>query len=331
MFPYIKQYTLDDLRQVAENSKQPPLETQARLDGKFCVVTGASSGVGLAAAQRLHAFGADILMVNRNQERSQAAVREILAASGADSSGGAAQGTAAASAGGRGSGGSVDYLLADFSEIAQTRRAAERIASMGRPIDILINNAGLHMTTPVRTVDGLETVFAVNHISSFILTKALIPAMNRSAPSRIIQVNSQGHRFAGLNLDDLDWRRRPYIGLRAYGAAKTAQLLCAWEFADRLAGSGITINAMHPGAVKTNVGNNNGKLYRWFQRTFVWNSLQDVHISGIALHWLAAAPELEQTTGRFFNLTYDEKPAPHALDRELGKKVWDLSCTISGC
>jgi NAD(P)-dependent dehydrogenase (short-subunit alcohol dehydrogenase family) len=302
------------------------------MDGKFCVITGASSGVGLAAAQRLHAFGADILMVNRNPERSRAAAREIVAAGGAaaDSAGdGVGAGTDGSG------GGSVDFLTADFSEIAQTRRVIDQIGSLGRPIDVLINNAGLHMTTPVRTPDGLEMVFAVNHIASFMLTKALIPAMNRNAPSRIIQVNSQGHRFAGLRLDDLDWRKRPYIGLRAYGAAKTAQLLCAWEFADRLgeislAGSRTTVNAMHPGAVKTNVGNNNGKLYRWFQRAFVWNSLQDVGISGIALHWLAAAPELEQVTGRFFNLTHDEKPAPHALDRELGKKVWDISCEISG-
>ena len=144
---------------------------------------------------------------------------------------------------------------------------------------------------------------------------------------RVIQVSSQGHRFGGLNLSDLDWARRPYLGLRAYGAAKTAQLLCTWEFADQLTGTGVTIVAMHPGAVKSNVGNNNGPLYRWFKRTFVAPTLDEVEISGIALHTLAAAAEVHH--GRYHNLTRLEKPAPHALDREVGREVWELSQALA--
>ena len=154
--------------------------------------------------------------------------------------------------------------------------------------------------------------------------------MRQSAPARIIQVNSEGHRFGGLDPDDLNWEHRRYIGLRGYGASKIAQLLTTWEFADRLAGTGVTINAMHPGDVRTNIGNNNGPLYRWFQHNVTWHMLKDPVISGEALYYLAAAPEMADVSGRFFHLTIDEKPAAPALDREVGRRVWDSSLQLTG-
>jgi NAD(P)-dependent dehydrogenase (short-subunit alcohol dehydrogenase family) len=316
MFKYLKEYNMDDMRQVMANGKLPPDETEARLDGKLVVITGATSGVGLTAARRLHAFGADILMINRNPEKSAMLAAELKSSDSGSSRG------------------SVNFITADFSELTQTAEAARKVLGESRPADILINNAGLHMTRRTLTPEGFETVFAVNHLSPFILTRAILPAMVERGAGRIIQVNSQGHRFFGLNLKDLDWKRRPYIGLRAYGAAKTAQLLCTWEFADGLdarfdTGSGPTINAMHPGAVRTDVGKNNGRLYNWFQDTFVRKGLDDVDISGIALHYLAAAAELDGVRGKFFNLTHEEKPAPHALDREFGRQVWDISNEIA--
>lgn len=305
---YLKEYNWPDMRQMIRNGRLPPKSCDERLDGKLCVVTGATSGVGLEAVKALHRSGADILMINRSEEKSEA-VAAALRASGP---------------------GGVDWLIADFSDLAQVRRAIGRLTALARPIDVLINNAGLHMTRRVLTVDGLETVFAVNHLASFMVTKALLPIMMRQASGRIIQVNSQGHRFFGLDLGDTAWERRHYSGLRAYGAAKTAQLLCCAEFADRLRGTQVTINAMHPGAVKTNVGENNGRLYRWYQHTFIWRTLADASISGIALHYLAAAPELDGVSGKYFNLTAEEKPAPHALDRSLGRQVWELSCRLAG-
>jgi len=173
-------------------------------------------------------------------------------------------------------------------------------------------------------------VFGVNHLATFLFTSLLLERMKQSAPARIIQVNSEGHRFGGLDLRDLDWKRRRYTGLRSYGASKVAQLLTTWEFADRLKGSGATINAMHPGDVRTNIGNNNGPLYRWFLHNVTWHVLKDPVISGEALYYLAAAPELAEVSGRFFHLTIDEKPAPHALDRETGRSVWDLSRQMTG-
>jgi NAD(P)-dependent dehydrogenase (short-subunit alcohol dehydrogenase family) len=170
----------------------------------------------------------------------------------------------------------------------------------------------------------------VNHLASFALTWMLLDTMKNSAPSRIIHVNSQGHRFGGLAVRDLRWERRHYTGLRGYGASKTAQLLTVWQFAEILEGSGVTINAMHPGAVRSNIGNNNGPLYRWYKNTILSRTLGDPAIAGQAIHYLATAPELETVNGRYFNLTHPEKPAPHALDREVGRIVWDQSLKMAG-
>jgi NAD(P)-dependent dehydrogenase (short-subunit alcohol dehydrogenase family) len=197
-------------------------------------------------------------------------------------------------------------------------------------IDLLVNNVGMHSTTLTRTSDGLETVFCVNHLASFTLTWKLLDTMRQSTPSRIIQVNSQGHRFGGLNPSDLNWRTRHYTGLRGYGAAKTAQLLTMWEFADLLKGSGVTINAVHPGAVRTHIGSNNGPLYRWFNDNIVSRTLKDPVVAGQAVHYLATAPELETISGKYFNLTHVETPAPHALDRQVGRMIWEESLRLAG-
>jgi retinol dehydrogenase-13 len=195
---------------------------------------------------------------------------------------------------------------------------------------VLINSVGLHSTTRTTTRAGFETVFCVNHLGTFLLTGLLLERMRQSAPARIIQVNSEGHRFGGLALGDLDWKRRRYWGLKSYGASKVAQLLTVWEYADLLEGSGVTINAVHPGDVRTNIGNNNGPLYRWWLHHVTWHLLQDPVISGEALYYLAAAPELADVSGRFFHLTVDERPAAPALDRELGRRVWDVSLQMAG-
>ena len=178
----------------------------------------------------------------------------------------------------------------------------------------------MHYTHRTLTEDGIETVFATNHIASFLLTRLLLQRLKESAPARIIQVNSQGHRFGGLDLNDLNWEKRRYKGLQGYGASKVAQLLTVWELAEQLEGSRVTINAVHPGEVKTNIGMNNGLIYRLYQRFIIAGLLKDPIISGNAIYYLAAAPELAEVSGKFFNQTILEKPAVHALDQSIGEK-----------
>jgi NAD(P)-dependent dehydrogenase (short-subunit alcohol dehydrogenase family) len=276
--------------------------------GKLCVVTGSTSGVGLETLRRLSKGGADLVMVCRDRRKAEL-VRDELASERR---------------------GRVDIVVADFSRLVEVRRAAAEILGKYPRIDVLVNSAGMHSTTRTLTPEGFETVFCVNHLASFLFTSLLLDRLKASAPARIIQVNSEGHRFGDVHLDDLNWERRHYTGLRGYGASKTAQLLTVWEFADRLRGSGLTINAVHPGDVRTNIGANNGILYRLFLHTAIWLFLKDPAISGEAIYWLAASPEAAATNGRFFHLTVEEKPAAHALDREKGKLVWDLSRRLTG-
>jgi NAD(P)-dependent dehydrogenase (short-subunit alcohol dehydrogenase family) len=291
-----------------ENRQAVQKTSTASMAGKICVVSGSTSGVGLAAVKRLARGGAQIVMICRNPAKAEAIRTEIVAQHNIG----------------------VDIVRSDFSVLDDVRKAADILLKNYPRIDVLINSVGLHSTTRTVTQDGFETVFCVNHLAPFLLTYLLVDRLKESAPARIIQVNSEGHRFGGLDLNDLNWERRHYTGLRGYGGSKVAQLLTTWEFADRLKGSGVTINAMHPGDVKSNIGMNNGPLYRWFKDHIIARTLKDPVISGEALYYLAAAPELAEVSGRFFHLTIDEKPAAPALDRLKGRKIWDLSLQLTG-
>lgn len=291
-----------------ENARMPQKTTTARLDGQICVITGATSGVGFEAAKRLAQAGAHLILVCRNVDKAKIVKTEITARFGTQ----------------------VDIVQANFSNLDDVRNAANQILNQFSTINVLINNAGIHLTKRVLTKDGFETAFAVNHLASFLFTRLLLERMIKSAPSRIIQINSEGHRFGGLKVDDLTWEKRRYRGLQGYGASKTAQLMTVWELADRLKGSGVTINALHPGEVATNIGMNNGLIYRWYQKYLLFPLLKDPKISGEAIYYFAAAPELSETSGKFFNQTIEEKPAAHALDRELGKQIWDISEELTG-
>jgi NAD(P)-dependent dehydrogenase (short-subunit alcohol dehydrogenase family) len=264
--------------------------------------------VGYQAARRLAQGGASLVLVCRNPHKAAQVRAELQQAYGSQ----------------------VDVLQADLSHLDEVRTVATVLLASYPHIDVLINNAGLHNTRRILTKEGFETVFCVNHLASFLLTRLLLDRMVAGAPSRILQVNSQGHRFGGLDLTDLTWQRRRYRGLQGYGASKVAQLLTVWEMAERLEGTGVTINAMHPGEVRTNIGMNNSPVYRFYKRFLISWMLKDPVISGEAIYYLVATPEMAGVTGRFFNLTIDEKPAPHALDRELRKRIWVISEQLTG-
>jgi len=290
------------------NARMVQKTTAARMDGRVCVITGATSGVGYQTAKRLAQGGAHLVIVCRNCDKAGGVKQELETAYHTP----------------------VDVILADFSRLSEVRKAADFLLANYPHIDVLINNAGIHNTGRTLTEDGIETVFAVNHVASFLFTRLLLPRMLESTPSRIIQINSEGHRFGGLDINDLNWDKRRYKGLQGYGASKVAQLLTVWEFADRLKGTGVTINAVHPGEVKTNIGMNNGFFYRLYNRYIIRWFLKDAAISGSAIYYAAAAPEMAEVSGQFFNQTISEKPAAHALDRELGKKVWAVSEKLAG-
>lgn len=297
----------DELKFIVNGCKTQK-RTSSRIDGRKCIITGATSGVGLAAANRIAKGGADLTLICRNPEKASIVKEDIE----------------------REYGGKVDLVIADFSDLAQVRRAADVILEKNPHIDFLVNNAGLHNTGRELAYDGTEMVFQVNHLAAFLLTRLLLSRILKSSPTRILYVNSEGHRFGGLDLNDLNWEKRRYSGFKSYGASKTAQLMTIWELSEQLAGSGVTINAMHPGGVATNIGMNNGFLYRWYQRYLLFPFLSKPEISGEAIYYLIAAPEMGEISGKFFNQTIEERPASHAFNREIGKKVWEISEQLTG-
>jgi retinol dehydrogenase 13 len=308
VFRYLKQYDMADMRDMLRNQRAPHQRTTASLAGRTVVIAGATSGVGLAAAREAARFGGRLALLARSEAKGRGVQAQLEREFGAE----------------------VTLFLADFARLPEVERVAQELLDAAPRIDVLINSAGVHSTRRIHTEDGHELSFCVNHLAPFLLTHRLIPRMRAGGAGRIIQVNSQGHRFAGVNLGDLAWRRRLYTGLRAYGASKTAQLLSVWEFADRLEGSGVTIVAMHPGEVRTGIGSNNGPAYRWVQDRVLGRWLKDARVSGESLHTLAAAPELDGVSGRYFNKTHPEKPAPHALDRDVGRRLWEKTMELTG-
>lgn len=300
-------YTKEDLAFLKSRRKEQHRSTEG-MAGKLCVISGATSGVGLEAARRLAKGGADLVLVCRNKAKGEAVKAELLKSHGTK----------------------ADLVIADFSRLDDVRHAGEAIRQRYGKVDVLINSAGIHSTRRFATADGNELVFQVNHIAPFLLTMLLLDLLKKGGQGRVIQVNSEGHRFGGLNMDDLDWKKRRYIGLRAYGASKTAQIMTVMKLAEQLKGTGVTINAMHPGGVRTGIGSNNGLLYRAWLRGVVWHFLKDPAISGEALYYLAAAPELYGTSGRYFYLTIDEKPLLHALDETIIAAIWEKSLQLAG-
>lgn len=305
MNKYLKEYEWSNIGAMLKNNKAIPKEAVEDIPGKLVVITGATSGIGYKTARLFASHGADLLCINRSPEKSEKLTQEIISDFGV----------------------SCTHFIADFSHLSDIHAAADMLAALPRDIDILIHNAGVFNTTKKFTQDNIEEVFQVNYLSSFIINYKIKEKLKAQKRARILYVNSEGHRFAisGLHLDDLRWRKHWYTGLKSYGSAKTAQLLSLYPFTDYFAGSGVTINAMHPGDVKTNMGENNGFVYKFFKHLMINPSAKDANLSAKSLYYLGVSTELEGVTGLFFNFTTQEIPAPHALDRELADPLWRKS------
>ena len=273
------------------------------------VITGATSGIGYHAARKYAANGANLLCINRSIQKSEALRNEIEKEFGVQ----------------------CNFKIADLSSLSDIKRVADELSTMDTAIDVLIHNAGVYLTKKELTVDGLEKLFVVHYLSTFIINYRLREKLKLQQKARIIMVGSEGHRFAawGLSLDDLNWEKRKYSGLKSYGSAKTAQLLSMLVFDKQFENSGVTINTMHPGAVKTETGQENGKVYRWFKKHLFDKTLKTPQISAEALYFLGVSDEMENISGNFYNLTTLEVPAPPALDIEVAYELWDKSLELA--
>lgn len=300
---YWPQYEWSNVFAMLRNMKAAPKRCEEPFRGGLVVITGATSGVGYRTARKYAAMGARLLLVNRNPEKSERVRSELAAEFGAE----------------------TETIIADLSVLADMRRVGRTLAALERPIDVLIHNAGLHLDARTETPDGFETNFAVHHLAPFVITKLLLPKLARDGRTRVLLVGSEGYRFAvwGLDLEDLQWERRRYSGLKAYGAGKLAQLLSMHVFARELGSSGSTINAMHPGMVRTETGRDNGRFYQWYKRNVIDRNSDSPEVSAEALYWLGTSGELAGKSDAFFHLTTEEELAPPARDLEAAEALWE--------
>lgn len=300
---YVREYKWSNVFAMLGNNRKDPKTCPDDFKDKLVVITGATSGIGYTTARKYASRGANLLCINRNVSKSEALCHEIVNEFGVQCS----------------------YKIADLMKLNEIFRVSGELARLETPIDVIIYNAGVYLTKRELSPDGLEKIFVIHYLSSFIMNYLLIDKLKAQEKSRIIMVGSEGHRFAiwGIRLDDLNWEKRRYSGLRSYGSAKTAQLLSMMVFNDLFRNTGITINTMHPGAVKTETGQENGPVYRWFKRNLFDKILKSPEISAEALYYLGVSGELDGVSGKFFNLTAEEEPAPPAMDNEVAYVLWD--------
>ena len=307
---YFREYQWSNIFAMIRNNKSDPKICDDTYSGKLVVITGATSGIGYLTARKYASMGADLICVNRNPDKSEALKKEIVNDFAVR----------------------CEYIRADLSELDEIKRVAKELNQLQNEIHVLIHNAGIYLMKRETTADGLEKVLVIQYLASFILNYLLIDKLKAQKNARIIMVNSEGHRFAawGLRLDDLNWNKRRYSGLKSYGSAKTAQLLSMLIFDDHFKDTGASINAMHPGAVKTDTGQENGPVYRWFKRNVIDKTLRSPEISAEALYYLGVSKEMEGVSGKFFNLTTEEIPAPPALDKDVASELWAKSLELGG-
>jgi len=306
---YFNQYKVSNILAMIKNSRLDPAICQTRFDNRLVLITGSTSGIGLYTAQKYASMGANLFFINRNKEKTEQLCKDLKDQYNINCS----------------------YKIADFSSITQTKKIGEELAKIEQSIEVIILNAGIHLTKRQITSEGLEMVFAVNFLSGFVLTYLLGEKFIHQKKGRIIYVNSEGHRFCpwGLRVDDLTYKKRIYSGLGAYGSAKLAQLLTMLIFAENFEGCGVTINAVHPGAVKSDSGKDNNKLYRWYKKNIIERGLRSTQISAEALYYLGVSGKVSGINGKFFNLTTIEEPAPPALDRDAAEEIWNLSLEMT--
>lgn len=270
--------------------------------GKTALVTGATNGIGKAAAIALGEMGAEVVLVARNRALAQQTVNEIKRDTGNQK---------------------IDFLVADLSSQAEVRRVAAEFLASGRPLHILLNNAGALFTERQLSVDGIEMTFALNHLGYFLLTNLLLDRIKQSAPARIVNVASRAHESVrGINFSDLQFAQK-YSPLASYGQSKLANILFTRELARQLEGTQVSVNCLHPGFVATRFGHGTNimsfimSLLRPFQRSIDKGARTSIY--------LCSSPDVENISGEYFVDCKIAQPKPYAKDDVASKRLWEIS------
>ena len=277
----------------------------ADLAGKTCLVTGASAGIGLAAARELARLGARVVMAVRNPEKGERARRAVMGATGRD----------------------VELAVVDVASRASIRAFARDLAVRHPRLDVLVNNAGIWSERRRLSPDGIELVWATNVLGYFEVTELLLPLLQAAGRGRVVNVASQ---LAGeLDLSDVQFERRPWSGRSAYAQSKQAGRMLTWALARRLSGTGVTANAMHPGFVASSFGHNNGRclsgvlmLARPIMRTPAEGADTAVY--------LVSSDEVRGVTGRYFANRRALRTSGRSYDEALQHALWERTAQLVG-
>jgi NAD(P)-dependent dehydrogenase (short-subunit alcohol dehydrogenase family) len=272
------------------------------MQGRVVVVTGASSGIGAAAAVELAGRGATVVPVGRDRKRLDEVSAKIRAANPA---------------------GVAEPLTADFAELANVRRLAEELLERHEQIHVLVNNAGLVSGRRSLTADDYETTFAVNHLAPFLLTNLLLERLRGSAPARVVTTSSDAHRSGTIDLDDLQGERK-WAAWSSYSNSKLANVLFTRALARRLEGTNVVANCLHPGVIRTRLGRGTPLPIR-----LGWNVagrfFKSPATGAETIVYLATVPEAEHVSGAYFADSREARPSRSAMDDELAERLWEAS------
>ncbi len=278
---------------------------------KVALVTGANSGMGYEIALALARMGTTVVLISRNRESGEEARQRIVRQSGNEKS---------------------ELFVADLSSQASIRHVVAAFEQHYDRLDVLVNNAGLFEPTRSETVDGYESMFAVNHLAPFLLTNLLLNRLRASASARVVNVNSGAHRQSKLNLDDLQSTQH-FSLFTSYGQSKLANLLFTYELARRLEGTGVTVNAADPGGVATKMTSPSRADFPVVMRLafFVMKNFAATpeHGAQTAIY-LASSPEVEGVTGKYFVRSREKPSAKLSYDRQLAQQLWQVSEKMTG-
>lgn len=276
------------------------------MQGKTCLVTGATAGIGKETALALAKMGARVIIVGRNPAKTAAVAAEIASQTGNSQ---------------------VEFLLADLSVQAEVRRLAEAVKARCSRLDVLVNNAGGVFPKREMTRDGMEMTFGVNHLGYFLLTNLLLDLLKASAPARIVSVSSAAHKAGRINFDDL-MSERKYSPMGAYGQSKLANILFTYELARRLEGTGVTATCLHPGVVATNFGATS-PVIGWFYKVAARFMLTAAEGADTVIY-LASAPEVEGVTGKYFVKRQAVRSSSASYDEGVARRLWQVSEELTG-
>ncbi len=269
------------------------------MSGKICLITGANSGIGLAASHALAKMGTVIVLVCRDRQRGENARSEVIQASGSKN---------------------VELMLCDLSSQQQIRALTSAFKNRYDRLHVLINNAGLVLKTRQLTEDGLEMQFAVNHLAPFLLTNLLLDELKAGAPSRIINVSSGMYKTASLDFDNLQGEKT-YKAMKTYAMTKLLNIYFTYELARRLKGTGITVNCLGPGFTATGLGRDFSPFSRFVMKTFA----HKVERGAETVIYLASSPDVENITGKYFERMRELETTPATHDRETAGRLWSIS------